>query len=193
MSSDSLEATAAAVNTITVTTDDLAPDDRLITNHLVNLDQSVPENGIEGIHQALNTDSAVFTDTTTVATCEQLLLSDDIVCSDVINSDSVITINQIGAHVADNHVDTSELVTSTTIDENVLSSLATDRLNIDAISLLQQLQPGEMMVSTEDDHDSIPLILDDVTFLNIETTEENMQVISLTEFDPSIIQTQVRY
>lgn len=112
----------------------------------------------------------------------------DPTASNALTSDQIITINAIDSVVSTgqsetaNHLISDHIVTS---EDNVLNSITADKLTIDTISLLQQFHP------TDNDGESIPLILDDVTFLNIESSGENMQIISLADLDPSIIQTQV--
>lgn len=209
MPSDSLEATVAAVNTITesIANDSsiISPSELMIRNHLVSIDNTI--NNDLGV--ALDPKSNTRVPISAVISRDHIVPMDSIVSSDqigsanVINTDMVANNNSIvpavtvehsvanDDRISTHHTASSELTIST--EENVLNSLSSSRIGVDTVSLLQQLQSSEIVISSEHDTESIPLILDDVTLLNIELTGENMQIISLSDLDSSIVQSQVKY
>lgn len=215
--SDSLEATVAAVKTITETIangSSVIPSNQLMMrNHLVKIsaaetiDNSLTDHLGVAIDPKINNiivasdtrvpistvgdhivpmDSIASSDPSTNATNINLVVNNNSVVPDVTNQ-SVTNAQLISTDITAS----SDLIVST--EENVLHSLSSESISVDTVSLLQQIQPSGIVISSENNTESIPLILDDVTLLNIELAGENMQIISLSELDSSIAQTQVRY
>lgn len=182
----------------------LLSNNMMITEHRVaslTVDSAIINNSSKATgnsvvtHPIIPTNSAIVQDST--------ISTESVVTRDcLVPTDSVITINPFDSSIcADQLVTTNHLVatnglvstdSTVPIDENVLTSITAEGLTIDTISLLQQFQPSRMVVSAENDSESIPLILNDVTFLNLESAEDHMPIISLSELDPAINDTRVR-
>lgn len=202
--SESLEATVAAVNTITesTATEDAGgpPIDQIIRDHIDNIGTAITIDPVISSNSLVTDDRAIINDP--IIPTDSIVTSDSIVTTGhMIPSDSLLNITPMDSTTTNDqpviteHLVTNQIVTtdsSVSTEDNVLTSITGDRLTIDTIALLQHLQPSGMVVSTDNDCETIPLILDDVTFLNIGSSE-NMQIISLTQLDSPVIQTQVGF
>lgn len=208
-----MEATVAAVNTITDPVENvhpnISPNELMMGNNLITIDSSVNINNTVALGSSSRNDrNTIDSDSHgALLTANQIepigsmVSNDQVISAHMINTDSMVndnltehtlTLHQSLSNdhlVSIEHMPTSDLTTRT--EDNVLNSIAANKFTTDTVSLLQQLQPSSMVLSSENDSESIPLILDDVTLLNIELAGENMQIISLSDLESSIVQSQV--
>lgn len=193
-SSEDVEAPVSAVDHITdhIASEDpiIIPNDLIVTDHLVTIDTSV------AIDVTLVNEHTKATDTiiTNSSNSNKSSINNaSITTEPIVIQDPIITNNSDLR--CDHSVSTDQIVmngSKVALEVSALASMTTDIISRDKISLFQQFQSNGI-VSSGKDGGSIPLILDDVTFLNIEPSEENLQIISLTELDPSLTQTEVSY
>lgn len=199
MPSDSVEATVAAVNTITesIGRDDsiLPPNDLMFNSSItidtgtnsfsVNVEPSLTNVSTIPSNQKITTHPSPLTDAIVGVSPDSL--------DTLGNSTSVDPTKSINQFTEDHLMNVDQIVApdlAVSSEDNVLNSLGVNPLNVETLSLLQQLQPSGMVVSNENDDGTIPLILDDVTLLNIELGE-NMQIISLSDLDQTVVPPEV--
>lgn len=69
------------------------------------------------------------------------------------------------------------------IPTTMLSTIPENQITVDSSNLLQQLQLTDMVLTTNETGTVPSLILDDVSFLDLNTSSNNLQIISLPEND----------
>lgn len=210
----------AAVNTITKPSENnnpnISPNELMVGDNLISINSSVNIDHTITDNLSIGLDSTSTINNPNISDCEShtaLITADqNEPISSIVSDEQMISAHMINTHslvnenppehtltlnrpvptdrlVGIEHMPVSDLTSNT--EDTVLNSIDANKLTADTVSLLQQLQPSEMILSSENAGESIPLILDDVTLLNIELAGDNMQIISLSDLESSLVQSQV--